>query len=181
MKDEFRSNEELYFSWWLDELKEAGYINYWEYEPESFTLIDSVRYSWWKQLKTKEKHMESTLLNDLCYTPDFFISWRGSALVTGLIWDDDESKKKGAYEFATTGLDSWVDVKGSFDRNKSNSTFSIIQKVMYDKTGIYVEKVVPEKLFAATFTPKRYLLTDKSGKSRKIKWEVRMLDEISFK
>ena len=73
---------------------------------------------------------------------------------------------------------SYIDVKGLFDRNKSNSTFSIIQKVLFSEKGIYAQKIVPEKLFERTFTPKKYLKTDKSGKPRKIKWEVKLLEEI---
>jgi hypothetical protein len=171
----YRSKEELYFSWWLDELKEADYINSWEYEPKSFTLIDKVKYGWSKQLKTKEKHMESTLLNDLCYTPDFRIQWSHKGCNSPFVW---QYKSKRSHAFSILiGEVSYIDVKGTFDRNKSNSTFSIIQKVMYDKRGILVEKVVPQKLFEKTFTPKRYLLTDGGGQARKIKWKVKSLEE----
>ena len=189
MESKYRSKEELYFSWWLDELVEAGYVESYEYEPYSIELIKLVKYRWEKKLKTKSKEMESTLLQGLSYTPDFEIRWSEECFYNSncpkILWfNSGKTMKSGIYAkhskdncgdiFAV----SLVDVKGEFDRNKSNSTFSIIQKVVYDSTnGVYIEKVVPKKLFANTFTPKRYLVTDKSGKARKIKWKVKTLGE----
>ena len=56
--------------------------------------------------------------------------------------------------------------------------FSINQKWMYSEHGIYIQKVIPQKLFADTFTPKRYLMTDGGGQARKIKWDVKSLEEF---
>ena len=36
----FRSKEELYFSWYLDELMDEGFIDKYEYESREFVLMD---------------------------------------------------------------------------------------------------------------------------------------------
>jgi len=44
-------------------------------------------------------------------------------------------------------------------------------KWVWDKYGVFVNIIIPEKHFDKTFTPKRFLTTDKSGKPRKIKYK----------
>ena len=40
----------------------------------------------------------------------------------------------------------------------------------------YVQIVVPEKMFKQTFTPERYMYTDKSNRMRVIKYKIIDLD-----
>ena len=71
----YRSKEELYFSWWLDELQSAGFIKSWSYELETFTLAKAKSYTWLKHLKTKTNTVAGELLKAHRYTPDFRIEW----------------------------------------------------------------------------------------------------------
>ena len=54
---QYDSLEELYFSWWLTELQDLGYIDRFVAQPEPFDLSYRVSYDWTKetQLKTKLK------------------------------------------------------------------------------------------------------------------------------
>ena len=46
----------------------------------------------------------------------------------------------------------------------------------------YIQIVTPNKVFNATFTPERYLLTDKSFIPRKLKYKnVRTIREFKYK
>jgi len=156
---EYDSKEEIYFSWYLDELFTAGYIAEYDYQPPSFNLSESVKYSWVKELKTKNKSMETTLLQPHDYTADFKIAWNTTA---DNIFFDLNKLKSGPF-VVKYGL-SFIDVKPSFDKHNMTRKFHIDQKWVYQRFGVYVQKVVPQKLFKATFTPNRYLYTDKSAK-----------------
>ena len=47
---------------------------------------------------------------------------------------------------------------------------------IYDKWKLYINKCIPEQLFKDTFTPKRFLFTDKTGKPRKIKHKIVLIN-----
>jgi len=158
---EVKSKEEQYFEWWLRELEGAGIIESYKYEPPPFLLSSRVTQTICKQLKTKTKFVDRTLLREHRYTLDFLIFWN----------------KTPKWLYAQN-LISHVDVKGSYARNFNDIAFGINQKWLYNDYGIYVQKVVPTKLFARSFTPKRYLLTDKSNKPRKINFKVTLLEDI---
>lgn len=146
-KTQYKSKEELYFSWYLDELKEQGLISGYEYEIEPYVLFESFTY-YDQQFKKKIN------IREHIYTPDFII-----------------------YNNKTTWLSDHIETKGSFDKHNMIRLFSINQKWMMQKYGIYVQKIIPSKLFKSTFTPKRYLLTDSGIKSRKINHEVVLLED----
>jgi hypothetical protein len=167
--DQFKSDEELFFSWWLDELKEAGIIYSWAYEFEPYVLSEKV---------CKDG---KTLLQSHSYIPDFFICWSFSYTP--------------AVKISISGGDnmfSLVDIKGKYSQNYNDAAFPLNQKWMMQRYGIYVNKVIPidgfrknkngEKilkkcLFSETFTPKKYLLTP-TGKARTIHWEVKTIEQF---
>jgi len=168
---EYDSKEELYFSWWLIELELNGYIESWKYQPKPFPLSDKVYIHWQKQLKTKTKKMIKTMLQEHKYQADFLIRWTEKA--RGIFFASELNQNVMAYPFVADEIGdkryyrSIVDVKGTFSRNDAWRRFSIDQKWVWQKFNIYVHKVIPVKLFKQTFTPLRYLQTDKSRKSRK--------------
>ena len=176
MENNYRSKEEWYFSLYLEELVINGYVDKWWYEPKAFILSEPVTYKWIKetQLKTKirKENKESTFLRGHEYTPDFVLRWTDLGKYT--LW-------------STTGLTrpfyadskgySFVDTKGVFNRHESSVKFRINQKWLWDKLGIYVQEIVPSKLFAKTFTPNRYLRTDGDTKKRSFKWKAVSLKE----
>lgn len=171
----FKSDEELYFSWYLDELKEAGFVSNWWYEPSTFILTTPVTKEVRKEikLKTKIKTIVSNkvLMSGSDYTPDFLVQFKH---LPPFLMDNLFITK------ADNGsLNWWVDTKGSFNGRNNNSaiTFPLKQKMLYYTQGILVEKIIPGKLFANTFTPEKYLTTP-TGKEKKIKWTLKKLKSI---
>ena len=148
---EFDSQEELEFWHWLNEAYEAGLIAGYEYHKRSWALSEKQTYTDIVELKTKIKEVEKHLMHPHVYTPDFEIF---GAKDIGLI---------------DVHQDGWhvVDVKGTFNMYGGDREFSINQKWMYDKHGVYVHKVVPEKLFKKTWCPELVRYTPKTGKLRK--------------
>ena len=173
--EKFRSKEEIYFSWWLDELIKEGVINSYKYEPHSFLLIEEHGYNWIDNTKKKPKEKSSTLLNSHSYTPDFLISWNG--FHKKLMWDlyhPDMSltTKINKGKIVSQKNRSWIDVKGSYNKHGGDRIFPIHQKMMFEKKKLYINKIEPKKLFSRTFTPKKYIVTDGGGQLRKIDdWE----------
>lgn len=181
MQNEYRSKEEIYFSWWLDELIDSGHLLKYEYEQDSYVMSQKKTYTYIKQLKTKAKTLSSTLLNEHRYTPDFVLYWNQEKSKLPFLKDVDGSTKIDNHDLIyqrPTEPFSVIDVKGTFNRHRGDQEFSINQKWTYDKYGIYVNKVVPQKLFKHTFTPVRYLKTDSGTQDRKIKWDVVFLEEV---
>jgi hypothetical protein len=144
----FDSKEEQWFSWWLDELKEKGLIQWYE-RSKPYNLFNGE-----KELKLRAHE----------YTPDFDI-----------YWDEDDLKK--AILKPTSGALSIVEVKPSFDAHNMTRLFKLNQKWVYQKYGIYVELVIPEKLFEKTFCPDRFRYTDSGKGLRKLKQSYLNIDE----
>ncbi len=182
----FDSAEEWYFSWWLDELKEAGFVIKYERQKPTFTLSEKIEKTVVKQHKTKKKEVKQTLFQECTYTPDFTIEFTIKALllfIDNLNWITTKAELLYNWRECDKIKDNiwtvYADVKPLFTLEHSKAqVFSIIQKWMYQKHEIYVNKVIYQKLFEKTFTPKKYLLTEKTKQPRKIKWEVRTLQEF---
>jgi hypothetical protein len=170
-KNTYRSDEELYFSWWLNELQHAGIIKEYMYEVSTFTLSETKWYPILRQLKTKTKVDQLSLMDEHKYTPDFLIEWNEEYL--NKFWriiNDEECARKCSF-FASRGKKNnkpytFFEVKGSFDRNNMTRLFRITQKWMYDKYDLYVDLVKVPDLFQRTFTPNRFRWTAKTMKPR---------------
>lgn len=155
----YKNNEELFFSYYLDELKENGLIERYEYEPETFELSPEVTFNYVKttQLKAKVKTENKTkaLLHKHNYTPDFKIIPTSWGYMSNIFEDSLQefpifvtSKVKDKYY-------SYIDIKGQHAGKLSTAvTFPLNQKWMYDKHSIYVQKIKPFDLFKETFMPK---------------------------
>lgn len=169
-----KSKEELYFWWYLLELKDKGFISDIRYEPQSFDLCESVRFPWIKKMKTKDKVCDFELLKGMRYTPDFTFVWELKA--TG-IFTANKYQNPRNMPFKMLGKTCWVDVKGTFSRNESYRIFPMYQKMMWKIHGIFVEKIVMPTLYVKTFTPGRFLLTDKTMKPRTINFETQTLND----
>ncbi len=162
----YDSKEEVYFSWWLDDVHNAGYITEFDYHCENFLLSESAKYSHIKQLKAKIKLMPGVLLSAHFYKPDFKITWSDKAF--NVFFGNHVKKSKYPFFSECLGEPCYVDVKGGYEKQSSRTqVFTMNQKWMYFKYSIYIQKIVPEKLFAETFYPSRYCHTDKSMKLRK--------------
>jgi len=178
--EQYASKEEIYFSWFLDDLKELSHIKYTWYQPETFTLIPAPKYCWTQKNVKSTTEKKGNIMDSLKYTPDFQIVWSRKGIedyVYILNKENISMRSRNRKPFVAirdkddTGGDliSYVDVKGSFGQHGDAVKFPVLQKTIFLTKGIYVEKIVPKKLFAKTFYPERYLLTDGLTKKRKIK------------
>jgi len=174
--DQFKSDEELYFSWWLDELKEEKIVSDWKYEDHDYYLSPKM---------TTTTEYGTYKLQEHKYTPDFHIYWSVDRVELCKL------KLGILVSFPVGGL-SLVDVKGGYSNNFNDMRFPLNQKWMMEKLGLYVNKVIPidgfrinskkqkvlkKCLFSETFTPKKYLLTP-TGKARTIHWKVRSIEQF---
>lgn len=163
----YRSSEEVYFSWYLDELVEHGYVSWYKYESKKFKLLDEAKSVWYKKVRANVVATQLHLLQDIEYTPDFEICFTEKAL--GIFCNGTPSKTItafiGAIEDEITGeYIAFIDVKGA--NGHSGTSFTFVQKIAWDKLRIYFQKIIPFKLFNKTFTPKRYLYTDGGNQLR---------------
>jgi len=183
------SNEELYLSWALDELQKRRHIIWYEPQSPQFFLTDSKWGVRREVKKTKIKTEDVQSMQRHVYTPDFMIKWNEDSVFYELFPD---YTKNGApfWAFENKGEDrplsdigngvySIIEVKPNFDRHNMTRGFKVNQKFIYDKLGVYVQLIKPEILFKNTFTPDRYLYTDKSKKERKIKFKTQSIDEYT--
>lgn len=207
-KESKKSSSELYFEWWLDELKESGLVLSWEREPETFVLANAEPVYYYQRKKKLEVQNSFNLFKPITYTPDyrvvfskklynkFFGLIKNACLVghgnrfVNFLQDDESIDVGSVYQnvsYYTTIYDSitpeyftlYFDVKPpsailAFASNVSSSReFPIKQRLMFEKHGIYVNKVVPygskNCLFTKTFLPKRYRYTDANKGPRKLK------------
>lgn len=204
------TTEELHFAWYLEELKEHGYIVGYDSHPYTFELFTGMKFraiaNKNKLPKTKPPNVEDReLLPKNTYTPDFAIYWTKKAHgifieEAGLFPVMDYETPFFTYGSAGTSnlleeiapIDTFdisvVDVKPAvanrFAGNLSSIyTFPIEQKWVMDKYGVYVQKVIAEGkktcLFAKTFTPRRYLQTDKTMARRNIHHDTPNIEEYT--
>jgi len=188
----FDSKEEMHIWWYLMELYEYGFIDFVQYHPEPFLLSEKQFIPEYKMIqKTKRKevwsHVAAVFINQHVYTADFKIVWTSIGADFFVNRYDEEDKKKPFWgKIINDEIVSYIDVKGSFSgpNNSSAITFPLNQKWVFDKHGVYVQKVIPvygqrkgvrtlyKGLFVDTFTPERYLYCDeKDNRARGIKYE----------
>ena len=196
----FKSNEEKYFHWYLKELINCKIVTSFIYQPKPFILFEPVSLSYRKQLQTKVKTTDVALLQDHQYQADFMFFWNPDTsniqekLFIGLT--DTLSTSYKQYPFVANFSKkrncyySLIDVKGTYNQNDAWRRFSIEQKWVYQNFKIYVQKIITHPhvtrtgkmipmnaLFSNTFLPERFLLTDKSGKKRKINYQFKLIKE----
>lgn len=173
----FDSIDEEYFSWYLDELLEAGYVSYFEKYPLPYRLSPMFKYSVDvpASKRTKAKTKRLNLLRTHEYTPDYAVVWTEKA--RGIFFNSIISKTdlRDTYFIANEPKDrpySVIEIKPSFDKHNMTRLFTLNQKWLYHDRRVYVQKVIvctgDKNLFAKTFTPGKYLLTRKKKQPRKL-------------
>ena len=179
---EFDSDEEKYMYWWLKELQDLGYISKIVHQPKPFDLSEPIWVDYYQQMKTKGKYVPEEILKGHIYTPDYYIEWNSHIdkfnIVTTDMVSDLRKKKSASLQFILSQINedtkhyySYIEVKPSYDMNNMTRLAKINQKWVWEKYGIFVNIVIPEKHFNKTFTPERFITTNKSGKLRKIKYK----------
>lgn len=180
---EFDSEEERLFYLYLEKLKAEGFVKDYTYHVDKFVLSDPVLYTWFKQMKTKEKCMESTLLQGHIYTPDFRIHWNYDKAYEVFYHDIFDEVQHGVLPFINNinnrgeDVGSYVEIKPAFDMNNMTRLFTINQKWIFQEHRIYVQKIIPVKLFEKTFVPEEAKYTAKTRKLKKYKFETKSLHE----
>ena len=170
---QFASKEEIYILWFLDDLVKSGHIKFYIYQPEQWKIIAAPEYYWVKKNKKSETEKTGNIMDSLNYTPDFEIVWNWSGVCDYVYILNEEnisvrSRARKPFvairdkDYPLDSLVSYIDVNGDAVK------FPVLQKIIFFCKGIYVEKIVPEKLFKKTFYPARYLWTDGLTKKRKI-------------
>jgi len=146
--EDFASDEEFWVYLWLKAAEEHELVSDINYQPETFLLCPRASVPIRKELKTKTKIVDLFLFRPHQYTADFsfFVSNKIKHLFV-------------APKFTSEKV--VIDVKGSFNMYGDPKQFSINQKWCWDKFGVYVEKIIPEKLFKKSFVPEICRLTPK--------------------
>lgn len=171
-KDKFQSNEELHFSWYLDELKAKGYIDEWKKNEQSFELTKGLSLKYVVPMKkVANKTKEQTILHPSIYTHDFSIYWNKKAIGLFITDIDVVSDNKLTTPFISHGLISYIETKAEFDRGNMTRLAINNIKFVYEKFHIYINIIKVPKIFEKTFTPDRYLMTDKTFKPRTIRYK----------
>lgn len=194
----FDSEDEKLFWHWLEELLVLDLV---EVKPDrqTFSLNEplSVKIkvvSKAKKFSLREENKD--LLKVKTYTPDFIFKFKHP----NLSYLVNTSSINQSFTPLFTSSDGWcyVDVKGAFTRNLSSSTtFPDRQVMLYQKHGIYVNKVICHNskdtntkgscLFKMTFVPDSFIdfsLRKRNGKNgeligeSKIKYDVKTIKDF---
>ena len=179
------SMEEKMFLYWCEELIQAGYIEKVE-RAKSYKLTNGVYNCYTKetQLKTKlkcEPKMDC-VLNTYSYEPDFHVFFTAKGFEK-FCWKLGTPTKVNKEFIADLLYDfnkfCTFEIKGNFNRDNMIRLFQNNRKVLYDKYGIFANLVIPDKLFEATFLPKKASLTP-TGQQRKINYPTKTLQEFLY-
>lgn len=190
------SDLELHFDWYLFELKKAGLVlDY--FRPLPIEIVPATSYD----VVGPRSFTTGHLFQELTYEPDFIVYWNRDhkdldAFVKTLPTVRKEQKQAPFFAADTKeGLVSVIEIKPGFNKitrknySQANShiSFPIKQKVMYHFLGIYVQKIVPyhnakgkskrTHLFPNTFTPQRFLMSDKNVRKRTIHFKTQTLSK----
>lgn len=179
----YDSMEEYWFSCWLRDLKEAGFVESYFRNEVPIPLTEGLYnyYTLEKQLKTKVKFEPKTqaILNPSHYTPDFLINWSEKAYDV-FFQRLEESKMIDFNLFiaqdSITCAYSDVECKPLFDRDNMGRLFKSNQKFIWNKHKRYINLIYPVKLFKHSFAPKEYMTTP-TGKTRKFSYELKTLKQ----
>jgi hypothetical protein len=172
---EFKSNEEIWFSWWIEELKEAGYIKSWE-APKTYALTGGFARQYERQSKKGVVLEVQTILEQHVYTPDAEIEFTEKAYGV-FVAKNGQKWEKHMFLQTKEGTPCIFEVKPEYDHHNMTRLNSLNRKWLMANYGLFVNLVQPTKLFKSTFTPKKYLLTP-TGRNKKINYTVYTLEQF---
>lgn len=179
--EDLQSMEELYFLWYLCDLKDAGYVEDAWYEDDTFTLGKGYEKEYKVVMKTKTKIKKETVVKPTIYTPDFKIKWTEEAV--GVFYMDYVAEERITYSSKpvfSLGMDltSYIEVKPDFDFNNMTRYAKIKMNWLFQQTGVFTNLVKVPTVFKNTFTPDRYILTDNNKRTRQIKFKIKTIQEF---
>ena len=146
MTERKESDEERMFEQWCKEAIEHGLLQHFAKQPKSFELTPAQFTYIQKQLKTKVTEIKRSVCRAHIYTADFclMLTPKGREMLKGVF------QNTHLLGFPDDLL--WIDTKGSFMSRGAGQEFAINQKLVYEKYGIWVSKVVP---FISQYNKKR--------------------------
>lgn len=190
----FDSKEEVYFYWWLQELKNRGYVEDIFTHPieNMFVLSDRICNNY----RQKGKPKEQFIFHPKTYTPDFVVIW--SSKGRNLFYNEWKAEKKESLFSAhweivhfVYGYQSYHDVKPNYTvQDSQKAVFALKQNWVHDKFGKIINKTIlfpnkknkkwtPKKtVFTETFVPERFLWTDAGKKERKINYPHKTFEDF---
>ncbi len=149
----YDSQEEVEVRMWLDEAVNHKIVDAYVYQPGSYLLTPKQTYIEEKQLKTKIKKIERTVFQEHRYSSDFKV-WFNYIPFKVI-------PNRSPYDFTE------FDVKGSFQMYGGDRSFSISRKLVYEIHGVYINKIIPKKLFKETWCPEGARYSPVQKKERK--------------
>lgn len=162
----FKSQVETYFSYYLEELKSADFVEDWWYERDIFLLSPPISLPYLFIGKNNILEKTEHVLHKASITADFTIQWTKKA--ENIFYLNREKPIKTPIKsipfrlsYNNGSLLSLVEIKGSNESNTSSSiSFPYKQKWLYYIYNILIQKIRPFKntlqsdiLFQKTFTP----------------------------
>lgn len=161
------SQEEIALYNWCVEASQVKFINSWSeefplYHPASIKLADTVKDD---KGKTILRPHEYTPDFDIWFTPLFFEIFPN--MLTFFKFSEELNGNKRVL----------IDVKGVFNMHGGDRIFAINQKWVYQKSNLYINKLVPDDLFRETFVPKLELYTKKTHKLREKYLTFKTIDQ----
>jgi len=183
------SIDEVYFEWWLQELKDNGFIKSY-HRAKSLTISDNIEALYFVKNKKGSSITKKNVLQPIVYTPDYVIIWNEKA--NGIFFldlhgassiDKEKDKPQSYFKIWAQKFNdvfvSIIDVKPSvnqkFVKFTSSHTFVVKQALLYKTLCIFVDKIKVISLMKSTFTPDRYLRSDKNATVRKLKFTPKSL------
>jgi hypothetical protein len=175
-KIEFDSQEEINFYCWLLEAKDLGFVENWQYQPKGFILSDRVEIELTKKLKTKSKLIKRSLLQPHKYTADFKVQFTKQFYN----WFKKDINLKNI-ALLNNFNEVYIDIKGGFNAYQSHSNFSVERKWVWNKYNIYIDRIMPDKLFKQTWVPEYCRFTPKLKQLRKKYKDYNTFEEMAMK
>lgn len=173
-RDLVDSDEELFFAWWLQDLKAAGIIMDANLNRvNSFPLSMKIEHGFNQILNKGVKRKQELALHPHKYTPDYDILHHTKyrdAFYSVFI----QGKKFPGQKVPMLSLDPMqhvtvVEVKPDFDQNNMSRLAMLNIKWVFEKYKHYVQLVKLPSFFDETFYPTKYInrerFTNKAGKS----------------
>jgi hypothetical protein len=145
----FDSEEEVEVYMWIIEAKGHGIVDSFLYHPDSYLLTPKQTRNKYKQLKNKEKLIVRSVFQKHEYTSDFRI-WFNKRVCPFKYTPSKHAEYNDCVE---------IDVKGMHQKHGGDKIFSINQKLVYNEYGVYINKIIPIKLFSETWRPAQAGLT----------------------
>lgn len=189
------SDEELYFAWYLQDLKAAGIILDAGVAFKPIELSMKIEHGFDLLLKKKSPRKRSHVFNPTIYTPDFYIihnpEYRDSFYSLFCQGKQFPGQKIPFLTSNPAQLDSIIEVKGDMDMHRTKGQTMVKIKWVFEKHQCYIQLVTVPDIFRDTFTPEKFIARERftkeagpKGKKKtvnvlppKINWPVKTIDQ----